>query len=833
MMDEQDEQVSQDTKTQPQTESNRHLMNHRWETKSSSFLMEDEVFMEENEATVDPPVAGSAIIPSIANVNRGKDDDNEDDRMMDSTDGDDDDDSSSLASALSSSSSSTSSYLSSDNDNDNDHDDDRDRRDGEVLTTTTTTKVGSTLMERQARNMERNAKFLIDLNEKYKDHFPPTLNYLNNKRRSNLASDKEREDTTTTTTTAGGRNDDERLIVTTNDLWMKDSHRRFNSFPIIEDHGGVSSSSNHSTINTTCNRHHHPNDSSSYSYSHLVGILNERYPHRYEQIRQLAATLSATANATTHPHGSRSDCEDNSCCQVYVPSPVFCIGPTGTGKTSIVCDVVEVIQKTSASWKSSSSPTPPTKATTTISDVVTTSSSSREGPKRDNSNMTTNSNTNNSNNKNNHNKIRAAYIDCSILEPSTIERLVYSAYQQLRPSGVDGVAVQTPTPKSRGRFHHHRHHHHGVACGDKGTRTNKKKMMPKGGRIQEPRQSTTEQLATQQNHVTSDSNPSEQLFDSQTITGEMMTNQVSSSEGGGDLFQAGKQHRSITTTTGDDRVTQWNDENVRSDNSNGSAAATHNSEQVLSESTKVTVADAATTQNNNYSFSKDKPNIVERRTMPSRGVKRVSISGSTDGRNDSNMSRRPTTTSHRKRKKNDTAMLFENGNNDGSSDSRNDAVETSHHSPVVAFGRSLEQYYGTSSITNSRRTTKLTTRIGGPSPSPENTNHSTPMGILILDKAEELLSLSSSNKTRKRKQNSQGGGHSSTGSATPTSTSTNYLSELLLLPKIMKLNITVIVISNYSTLDKTRTLPLRFFFVLLLSYGLKECIKVDGFRWID
>ncbi len=93
-------------------------------------------------------------------------------------------------------------------------------------------------------------------------------------------------------------------------------------------------------------------------------------------------------------------------------------------------------------------------------------------------------------------------------------------------------------------------------------------------------------------------------------------------------------------------------------------------------------------------------------------------------------------------------------------------------------------------------------------PSPENMNHPAPMGVLILDKAEELLSLSSGIKKRKRKNDSQGGGHSSTSSATPASSSTNYLSELLLLPKIMKLNITVIVISNYSTLDKTRTLPL-------------------------
>jgi hypothetical protein len=54
---------------------------------------------------------------------------------------------------------------------------------------------------------------------------------------------------------------------------------------------------------------------------------------------------------------------------------------------------------------------------------------------------------------------------------------------------------------------------------------------------------------------------------------------------------------------------------------------------------------------------------------------------------------------------------------------------------------------------------------------------------LILDHAERLLSLSA-----RKKKNEK----------------TNFLAELLLLPKVMKLNLTVIIISTHSTLNDSR-----------------------------
>ena len=111
-----------------------------------------------------------------------------------------------------------------------------------------------------------------------------------------------------------------------------------------------------------------------------------------------------------------------------------------------------------------------------------------------------------------------------------------------------------------------------------------------------------------------------------------------------------------------------------------------------------------------------------------------------------------------------------NNNNGGEYYDDEENVETSHSSAVMSLGRSLQRYYGS----------------GEGSPSSSSKHRMQYVGILVLDKAEELLSLSSVGKKK-------------TGATT-----SNFLSELLLLPKIMKLNITVIVITNYATLDMTR-----------------------------
>ena len=87
--------------------------------------------------------------------------------------------------------------------------------------------------------------------------------------------------------------------------------------------------------------------------------------------------------------------------------------------------------------------------------------------------------------------------------------------------------------------------------------------------------------------------------------------------------------------------------------------------------------------------------------------------------------------------------------------SPSDTVEISN-SAVVAFGRSLSPFYGVGAKRSA---------------------------VLVLDHAEHLLSLSA-----KMARNQK----------------TNFLAELLLLPKVMKLNLTVVVITRYSTLNDSR-----------------------------
>lgn len=82
-------------------------------------------------------------------------------------------------------------------------------------------------------------------------------------------------------------------------------------------------------------------------------------------------------------------------------------------------------------------------------------------------------------------------------------------------------------------------------------------------------------------------------------------------------------------------------------------------------------------------------------------------------------------------------------------------VESSH-SAVVAFGRSLQQHFGPGSGRSA---------------------------VLILDHAERLLRLSARKKANEK---------------------SNCLAELLLLPKVMQLNLTIVLISQYSLLHHTR-----------------------------
>jgi Cdc6-like AAA superfamily ATPase len=106
--------------------------------------------------------------------------------------------------------------------------------------------------------------------------------------------------------------------------------------------------------------------------------LKQRYPHREQQIRLLSSHVSATIGQVCR----KQDLSAGKC-TCYVPAPIFVMGGPGGGKTSIVFDVVESFRD---------------EANSSSAQVVT-----------------------------------SAYINCATLEPSSIDRLVASAYAQLRP----------------------------------------------------------------------------------------------------------------------------------------------------------------------------------------------------------------------------------------------------------------------------------------------------------------------------------------------------------------------------------------------------------------
>jgi hypothetical protein len=420
-----------------------------------------------------------------------------------------------------------------------------------------------TLLERQSRNVERNNRFLESLNEKYKDRLPrPSLKRVrpsqNNEEGNDFGENK------VDTAHEGGQHP------LSTGILMRDSYRLF------------------------CSR---KREMRRKSYVELVQQVVKRYPHREFQIHQLFSLLDS--NVSVQFLRQR---------QVHVPAPIFCIGPASTGKTSIICDVVETLKE---------------KQNALNSDTVTE-------------------------HKHEQSSLRVAYIDCSVLEPSSIERLVALVYQQLQPIEAAGYR---PRRKSR-------------------------------------------------------------LVVTQPL------------------------EKNVPTTE--------------------QSEGTSNQEGIGS---KVESTLARENLHHPNSYQPDNKAGTSRRILPSRSAKvvneKISSARNMDSVGRINSYVHPSAGQQREKEK----------------------VETSN-SVVVSLGRSLQQSYGNSAI-------------------------SVRSGILILDRAEELLSLSSADKKSDRRQKEKNLSISNRTSTSTTKNSTNFLSELLLLPKIMRLNLTVVVVTNYATLDKT------------------------------
>jgi Cdc6-like AAA superfamily ATPase len=121
--------------------------------------------------------------------------------------------------------------------------------------------------------------------------------------------------------------------------------------------------------------------------TNVAKSLQTRFPHRESQIRLLTSLLSATMTQARRY-------SPDSGISAYVPAPIFVTGPSGTGKTAICRDVVDALDKTATG-------------------------------------------------------VASAYVNCAILEPSSIDRLVSSAYGQLIPIELE----ENPKPRRRKRKH--------------------------------------------------------------------------------------------------------------------------------------------------------------------------------------------------------------------------------------------------------------------------------------------------------------------------------------------------------------------------------------------
>ena len=72
-----------------------------------------------------------------------------------------------------------------------------------------------------------------------------------------------------------------------------------------------------------------------------------RYPHRHAQIRLLCGTFEGTLRQGAAMAARARDLDGDGLerCVPYVPPPVFVTGPSGTGKTSLVRDVLETLKR--------------------------------------------------------------------------------------------------------------------------------------------------------------------------------------------------------------------------------------------------------------------------------------------------------------------------------------------------------------------------------------------------------------------------------------------------------------------------------------------------------
>jgi hypothetical protein len=356
-----------------------------------------------------------------------------------------------------------------------------------------------------------------------------------------------------------------------------------------------------------------------------IDELYDRFPHREFQIKTLVSLIGTSMGQTVRQGDDP-----------YVPPPIFVSGPSGSGKTNVVREVVDTLQRYHVSQLDASE----------------------------------------------RRTIGTAYVNCAAIEPSSLEAVLESAYNQLAP----------PVMSARRSRH---------------SKRPKKKLKRKDSSCDFPKaKSECSQVCCDD---TADCRPSYLV--------ECCASVERKAESNVDAFES-----SLRSEDGDVCI-QSNDAEYNSDDE------AEMEDKIEAFKTKLSQAED------------EKEDAESIANPPSRRKTRHSMKGANG----------------RKRQTPDRGVP----NARDKSMRKVESVTKSHGAPV-AFGRVLAPLFGAPSA--------LT---------PEKKPGS---AFLILDHAERLFTLSANQKAE----------------------SNNFLAQLLLLPQVMGLNLTLIIVSRSALLDSSR-----------------------------
>jgi Cdc6-like AAA superfamily ATPase len=491
------------------------------------------------------------------------------------------------------------------------------------------------LEQRMLRNQQRNAQFLQSLNQKYQDQVPAELKPGSTKKR------KKKKKSTNSLSDEDDEAPDHQLR----------GMLRQRKLPLHQDASVAAATAPLTPTTPTAAAP----TAASISLAQRLQALAQQYPYREGQIRHLTAmlhgSLGAAAAAADRATGvvvaAAQQQQSQEAVEVvqHVPAPIFISGPRGSGKTSVVKDVMTMLKADNQQKQQDQQQSSDRRSTT---------------------------------------HMHSAYINCVTLEPSSIERLVADAYKQLRPE-----SSSSSTTYGGGRY---------------------------GRRLRKRRQTAAAGLSPKQPH-----SPKPQ---STTSSARVDTTAALSSEDAQEQLTATEEGRGIAGIAALPAVPLQN--------------ATSNEQQ-----------------HDTMVMEEEEEDLQQQPRLQPRRAAKVAVPPT----NTSLATTSSGKLTARRNKPNGTSTAKSHSAVEDDPHRTEDAVETSH-SAVVAFGRSLQRYFGVGSQQRERRA-----------------------AILVLDGAERLLTLSARKKTSEK---------------------ANCLAELLLLPKVMRLNLTIVVISRYVLLYGTR-----------------------------